>query len=317
METSQTPNVAHASGPVSKVHTSEPLGLHDLFQSRSLLLQYLSGMMDADGSIGINRKDAERFQGMVRFSQSNLAYLTAINAEFGYTGYISTHYAAGTDANVNEGRFSNGKMRQTLTFLGKAAVEVAEELAPFTVTKTQHMKVLLEMMKQSDGLLTRAQYWERMKALDRQPEDSIIEVRNITPAWLAGMFDGDGGLTVLHNKESGRSRLELNITQSKCPKLLLAIQALYPGTMASNPHRLKWVAANIIPTIYKALNKHLVLKKQKLNTLLQHLFDVDISKDPIKGAGRSGAFSCPNPTEGWTAENWRDYLHEPLLPWSR
>jgi hypothetical protein len=87
--------------------------------------------------------------------------------------------------------------------------------------------------------------------------------------------------------------------------------------MASNPPRLKWVAGNIIPTIYKALNKHLVLKKQKLNTLLQHLFDVDISKDPIKGAGRSGAFSCPNPTEAWTAENWRDYLHEPLLPWSR
>ncbi|DBA91133.1 TPA: hypothetical protein ACH3X1_016092 [Trebouxia sp. C0004] len=96
-------------------------------------------MMDADGNIGVNRKDAERFQGMVRFSQSNLAYLTAINAEFGYTGYISTHYAAVTNANVNEGRFSNGEMRQTLTFLGKAAVEVAEELAPFTVTKTQHV----------------------------------------------------------------------------------------------------------------------------------------------------------------------------------
>lgn len=104
-------------------------------------------------------------------------------------------------------------------------VEVAKELAPFTVTKTQHVKVLLEMMKSSDGVLTRAQYWERMKALNRQPEDSIIEVRNIniTPAWLAGMFDGDGGLTILHNKESGRSRLELNITQSKCPKLLLAV----------------------------------------------------------------------------------------------
>jgi len=125
METSQTPNVAHASGPVFKVHTSEPLVLHDLFQSRSLLLQYCSGMMDADGSIGVNRKDAERFQGMVRFNQSNLAFLTAINAEFGYTGSISTHYAAGTRANVNEGRYSNGEMRQTLTFLSKAAVEVS------------------------------------------------------------------------------------------------------------------------------------------------------------------------------------------------
>ncbi|DBA90255.1 TPA: hypothetical protein ACH3X1_003547 [Trebouxia sp. C0004] len=63
--------------------------------------------------------------------------------EFGYTGNISTHSAAGTVANVNEGRYSEGEMRQVLTFVGKAADKVAE-LAPFTVTKTQHFKVLLE-----------------------------------------------------------------------------------------------------------------------------------------------------------------------------
>ena len=145
----------------------------------------------------------------------------------------------------------------------------------------------------------------------------ILVVKNITPEWLAGMFDGDGGITVIHNKKAGRSRLEISITQEKCPALLKAIQALYPGTMQYNPHRLKWVAANIIPAVYKALGSHLILKKQKLNTLLQHLFKVDITKDPIVGAGCRGAFTCPNPTKGWTAEHWRDYLHEPLSAWSR
>ncbi|DBB07156.1 TPA: hypothetical protein ACH3X1_011727 [Trebouxia sp. C0004] len=131
------------------------------------------------------------------------------------------------------------------------------------------------------------------------------------------MFDGDGGITVPHNDKAGRSRLELNITQEKCPAVLKAIQALYPGTLVHNPHRLKWVAADIIPAVYKALGSNLILRRQKLNTLLTHLFKVDTTKDPIVGAGRKGAFTCPCPTKGWTAELWRDYLHEPVSAWSR
>ncbi|KAL0029349.1 hypothetical protein WJX77_001518 [Trebouxia sp. C0004] len=96
-----------------------------------------------------------------------------------------------------------------------------------------------------------------------------------------GMFDGDGGITVPHNDKAGRSRLELNITQEKCPAVLKAIQALYPGTLVHNPHRLKWVAADIIPAVYKALGSNLILRRQKLNTLLTHLFKVDTTKDPI------------------------------------
>ena len=191
---------------------------------------------------------------------------------------------------------------------------MAAELGTFTVTMAQHKQVLLKITRQPDGVLTRGEYLDRINTLNGQPKNSILEVKNITPEWLAGMYDGDGGITVAHDEKSGRSRLELHITQSKCPKFLLAIQALYPGTMAHNPHRLKWMAANSILTICKAMNKHLVVKKQKMDTLLQHLFKVDITKDPIRGAGRGGAFTCPSPTKGWTAEYWRDYLNEPLSP---
>ncbi|DBA77426.1 TPA: hypothetical protein ACH3X1_009258 [Trebouxia sp. C0004] len=185
-------------------------------------------------------------------------------------------------------------MRQVLTFVGKAADKVAAELAPFTVTKTQHFKVLLEMLNQPNGLLTKSEYRDRIHTLNSHPEDSILVVKNITPEWLAGMFDGDGGITVIHNEKAGRSCLEISITQEKCPALLKAIQALYPGTMQFNPHRLK-VDITKDPIVFK----------------------VDITKDPIVGAGFRGAFTCPNPTKGWTAEHWRDYLHEPLSAWSR
>ena len=97
------------------------------------------------------QRGGARLEAIVRFYQSNLCFLTAINAEFGYTGNISTHFAAGTVANVNEGRCSESEMRQVLTFVGKAADKVAAELAPFTATKTQHFKVLLEMLNQPNA----------------------------------------------------------------------------------------------------------------------------------------------------------------------
>ena len=82
MEASQTPNAA-----------PESLVLNGLFQSRSSLLQYLSGRLDADGSICIACKGGQQLVARVMFAQSNLAFLTAIIAEFDYTGSIYTKAA--------------------------------------------------------------------------------------------------------------------------------------------------------------------------------------------------------------------------------
>ena len=307
MEASQTPNAAPKS-----------LVLHGLFQSRSSLLQYLSGMMDADGSICITRKQGDKQLGArVSFAQSNLTFLTAINAEFGDTGYICTRSAR---ADINEGRYSRGELRRVLIFEGRAAGDVAAELQPYTVTKAPHIDTLLDMLKQPAGALgmsARQQCHKRTQDLQsKASDDSTLVVQNITPEWLAGMFDGDGCIFV-KSQRNGRSSLHLTITQVKSPALLLAIQAVHAGTVHVGPHRLVWAAAKSIPPIVKILRMHSVIKRQKLDTLLQHLFKVDISNGHIKGAGAGGAFSCPSPVKGWTAEFWCDYLREPLLPWSR
>ena len=307
MEASRTPYAVPKS-----------LVLHGLFQSRSSLLQYLSGMMDADGSICITRKQGDKQLGAkVSFAQSNLTFLTAINAEFGHTGYISTRSAA---IDYNEGRYSKGESRRILIFEGTAAGDVAAELQPYTVTKAPHIDTLLDMLKHPvgpSGMSARRQCHKRMQDLySKATDDRDLVLQNITPEWLAGMFDGDGCIYV-KSQRNGRSYLHLTITQSKSPALLLAIQAVHAGTVHDDPPRLVWAAAQNIPSIVKILRTHSVIKRQKLDTWLQHLFKVDISNGHIKGAGAGGAFSCPSPMKGWTAESWCDYLCEPLLPWSR
>ena len=293
------------------------LSLPDQFQSRSSLLKYLNGIVCSDGSISIYRKGGERLEATVRFCQSNLSFLTAINEVFGNKGHITTNTC--TRANVIEGRYSKGEMRQMLSFGGKAAGEVAAELAPYTVTKDPHIEALLAFVHLPAGPSeAKKQLYYRIQDLnDKGPDDNTLKIENITPEWLSGFFDGDGSICVSHTVRNGRTGLELNVTQSKSPTLLLAIQNLYPGTIQHNPPRLVWGSAKTIPAIYKVLSMHLVMKKQKLNSLLQSLFKVDISRNPISGSGTRKAFTCSSPAEGWTAASWCDYLHEPLLPWSR
>ena len=44
-----------------------------------------------------------------------------------------------------------------------------------------------------------------MTSLNSHPEDSTFEVTYVTPEciWVAGMCDGDGSITVLHDAKAG------------------------------------------------------------------------------------------------------------------
>lgn len=212
MGSSHTPDAVPDLRTLSQVQTTQSLVLSDKFPTRSLLLQYLSGMLCADGTVRIAQKAPQKVQAVVRFYQSNTVFLTAINKEFDNTGYVRVHSGAGTQANINEGRYSKGELRQKLTFYDQAACKVAAELLPFTVTKTQHFKLLLEMQKQPNGLLTNRQWLDRISTLNNNSQDCILEVKNITPHWMAGMFDGDGCINVHHTQRTGRSGLVLTIT---------------------------------------------------------------------------------------------------------
>lgn len=82
------------------------------------------------------------------------------------------------------------------------------------------------------------------------------------------MFDGDGCICIRHDHRNSRGYLSLDIPHTTSPKLLEAIQICYPGDMKHNPPRLLWRSAATIPLVFIALSQHLVMQKQKLDTLL-------------------------------------------------
>ena len=299
------------------------LHLSECFPYRPTALQWVSGLLCADGTVSIVQGNNQgNLTAMLIFYQSNTALLNAINEFFGHKGHVKTSYASECPSNnvAVEGKYSKGEKRQFLTFRSKAAGEIAQELLPYTVTKGPLLEIVLKFVSLPVGPSeTKIALYKKAKKLnEKKTEKTSVQAANIVPAWVGGFVDGDGCICVYHDVRNGRSCLQINVTQNKSPQLLKAIQAIYPGHICSNT-KLFWRTAKQIPAIYNVLSKYLLLKKQKLDTLLQYMFGVDISRDPIKGKGVGGAFTCTSPAEGWTAVSWTDYLpdHEELLPWSR
>lgn len=153
-----------------------------------------------------------------------------------------------------------------------------------------------------------------MASLNTNSEQCPVVAANITPKWLGGMYDGDGSMYVNHNHSKARTVLVLDLTQSKSESLL---KLKYPGVF--NPPQLVWQSNRNIQHVYIPLKRCTIIKKQKLNTMLQHMFHVDISQLLIEGKGRGKAFTVPILEEehsgGWTAVRWREYLKgEQCLP---
>ena len=171
------------------------------------MLQRISGMLCADGAVSLdmNRKLCSARN---RFCQSNLALLTAINDALGSKGHISFRSAS---KSVEEGMYSKGKQGQVLTLNGSFALEVAGELQPYSVTKVAHFQVLAELAALTPGQSeTKLNLHKRMLELNNKgPEDDTLALDNMTPEWLAGFFDGDGSIGVMHERSKGRCILPL------------------------------------------------------------------------------------------------------------
>ena len=181
-------------------------------------MRFLAGFHDADGSVGSVIQKRGYIYPVVNFFRSNLAFLTAINNLFGGKGTICTRT---TDKIINVGKHSKGEPPQVLVFYGEAAREVASQLEPYTVTKAQHIKILLASCDLPAGFFTeKLRLHNELKDLnDDGPTGDYLVVDNIKDEWFAGMYDGDGGVDVNH-KAGARSYLRLSITQTKSPGVI-------------------------------------------------------------------------------------------------
>ncbi len=217
-----------------------------------------------------------------------MAWLTAVSKVFDNPGAISIA-SVGKDQG-NMGVYSNTDLRQKLVFTSKAALEEAAELAPYSVRKHEYFETVSAWEKLPvRSIEARMQLYDSVKGINNtEADDHTFDTVKVTPEWLAGLYDGEGCADVQHHRKAGRSKLRLHVTQSKCHKLLIAIKEVNPGNRINGI----WKSRKTSPPVYLALDKYLVMKKQKLDTLLRNLFQFDLTKNPIKGSGHAGAFFC-------------------------
>ena len=80
---------------------------------------------------------------------------------------------------LHEGKYSHGEARHTLLFRGAAADKVAAELAPHSVTKTEHFKLLLELLAEpfTANTSTYDEHINSSTALNSNPTDNILQIR--------------------------------------------------------------------------------------------------------------------------------------------
>ena len=220
-----------------------------------------------------------------------------------------------------------GELGQRLRYDNADAIRVLNTFAPYVVSKLHHISLAKEwqFLHGSPASPARTKALQLLQANISAANHGIGAIppatQSISAAWLGGLFDGDGSVTVNINKSprsAMRGLLTLSIGQPKCLALLPAIQEKFGGNSYTGSCEVRWESCKSLPPIFEVLYPYVVMKKQKLQCLLKNMFGVNIEAKPIRGKGNAGAFSCVPPSREWTASKWREYLGtETLLPWSR
>lgn len=302
------------------LHGLQGLDLRAQFKSEEDMLQYIAGFWEADGGMVMMNGSLRLY-----FHQSNRVFLKALKAEYGASGVYCE--LPENDGTVEWGKYSNGELPQRLRYDNADAIRVLNTFAPYVVSKLYHISLAEEWqtLHASPASPARTKALQLLQASISAANHGIGAIppatQSITAAWLGGLFDGDGSVTVNINKSPRRAMrglLTLAVGQPKCVALLPAIQKKFGGNSFTGSCEVRWESRKSLPPIFEVLYPHIVMKRQKLRCLLKNMFDVNLEARPIEGKGNAGAFSCVPPSREWTASKWREYLGtETLLPWSR
>lgn len=218
----------------------------------------------------------------MKFCQSNASILAAISAAFGNTGSHYKHQPNGPGS----GKYSDGEVRQSMAFVGPHALVLAKAMLPFAVMKTAQFRLIIEY--HADGARPRSiLHSESKKANQTHPVPRIsLDCENITGPYFAGLTDGDGCVYVhkAHISADGHSQIwsfRLNVTQEKSPDLLEELQTIYGGVLSvvnkgGLVGRLTFSNKEAIVAVCTPLRQYMVVKAVKLDTLLEHMFQVNL-----------------------------------------
>ena len=197
-------------------------------------------------------------------------------------------------------------------------------MLPYTVMKTTQFKIIIEFYSACAGPRS-ILYMESIRANNAHPVlGRHLNCANITCPYFAGLVDGGGCVYV--NKSAGSVRkhsqewnLYLHVTQEKSPDLLMELQSVYGGNLSvANKggllSRLNFTSKESIAAVWVPLRQYIcmVIKLVKLDTLLEHMFHVNLHQTPLRGASVRRAFrrriTYQEIASDWTAVHWRNLL---------
>ena len=258
------------------------------------ILKYLAGYFDADGcAVPVFAKQSN---GVFNF-YLRVTITASANIDLGYRNLIALRDACGGIGNiVHAAQADNPNWSPTATW----TISKKEELESFIPQVAKHMVIkgtqfmnLLELRRSLAGVPLTLDDVKRLKvecAVYRRASGPIRPKKFPTPAWLAGLVDGDGSLVCEYQDAKNYWRMRLTLAlHTNDSHALEFIARTHGGAIYDHGQHAKRLDIGLgfsqrgkIDSLLRPLTKHLRLKKHRAEIIL-HRHSQRLSESKPKG----------------------------------
>ena len=219
--------------------------------------EYLAGFFDSDGSIYFDKTTLK-----INFSQCVINVLLLIQKEYGGTIY------------KNNKRSDVKRIEYSLIISGEYAEKIINILSQTSVLKINKINIGKEYLKyiNKESSYKKTELIEKFRQLTKQ--DDEIYFNRINWKYIAGMFDGDGCITINYcDLEKNRLNPKFSICQKYTPKFLeyiknYIINDLNEKKISCNKLNIYVSNKEIIMKIYDKLKNYIHIKKYQFECLM-------------------------------------------------
>ena len=239
--------------------------------------EYLAGFFDSDGSIYFDKTTLK-----INFSQCVLNVLLLIQKKYGGTLY------------KNNKRSDVKRIEYNLIISGEYCKEIINILSQTSVLKIDKINIGKEYLKyiNKESSYEKTELIEKFKTLTKQ--DDEIYFNRINWKYIAGMFDGDGCITINYcDLDKNRLNITFSICQKYTPKFLEYIKNFMINDLNETKiscNKLNIIVSNkeVITKIYDKIKNYIHIKKYQFECLIKMIIEYKkdiVDLDLIKSLG--------------------------------
>lgn len=239
--------------------------------------EYLAGFFDSDGSIFFDKTTLK-----INFSQCVLNVLLLIQKKYGGTLY------------KNNKRSDVKRIEYNLIIAGEYSEEIINILSQTSVLKIDKINIGKEYLKyiNKESSYEKTELIEKFRTLTKQ--DDEIYFNRINWKYIAGMFDGDGCITINYcDLDKNRLNITFSICQKYTPKFLEYIKNFMINDLNETKiscNKLNIIVSNkeVIMKIYDKIKNYIHIKKYQFECLIKMIIEYKkdiVDLDLIKSLG--------------------------------